>query len=179
MANNGYVGGLDIVGYDHVDGYDIVGGPSQGPAPVRGMAIPRGPGVQRGRPVAGMRGGEHVAHEMPDVARRQISPIPATLVPPGGTASVSFRPQRPIRIERLVLDAATVQGVFLTDLLIGADPQFVNAGAVPISVFQAQAFGTELRGNTAEPGIEITLSLLNTTVAPVTVGGCVIGTSLT
>ena len=69
--------------------------------------------------------------------------------------------------------------MFLTDLLIGAEPQFVNSGAVPVSAFQPTAFGTELRGNTAQPGITVTLRLQNTTGGAVTIGGAVIGSSLT
>jgi len=174
-----YVGG-EYVGGEHVGedvsglydivggGYDIVGAP---PAR-RGQRMPtRIPG----NPSMGVR----VMTDTPDVMRRQISPIPLTTIAAGATVDVEFRPQRPLRIERLILDGSSTAGVFLTDLLIGAEPQFVNSGAVPVSAFAPTAFGTDLRGNTAQPGITVTIRLQNTTGAGVTIGGAVIGSSLT
>lgn len=160
-----YVGGYDIVGADEVGDYDIGALDIVGAAAKRRM-----PGLSRG---------ERVMRDEGDIARRQVSPIPLTNIPANSTVLVSFRPQRPLRIERLILDGSSTNGVFLTDLLIGAEPQFVNAGAVPVSAFAPTAFGTSLRGNTAQPGIEVVLSLQNTTGAQVTIGGAVIGTSLT
>lgn len=175
-----YVGddvGEDVSGlYDIVGaGYDIVGAPRRGQQqrqPARGQRMP--PRIP-GNPSMGVR----VMTDTPDVMRRQISPIPLTTIAANTTVDVEFRPQRPLRIERLILDGTAVAGVFLTDLLIGAEPQFVNSGAVPISAFQPTAFGTELRGNTAQPGITVTIRLQNTTAAAVTIGGAVIGSSLT
>ena len=178
-----YVGddvGEDVSGmYDIVGaGYDIVGAP-----PARRGQQQRQPARQPARMPARMPGnpstGVRVMTDSPDVMRRQISPIPLTAIPANTTVDVEFRPQRPLRIERLILDGTTVAGIFLTDLLIGAEPQFVNSGAVPVSAFQPTAFGTDLRGNTAQPGITVTLRLQNTTGAPVTIGGSVIGSSLT
>lgn len=159
-----FVGGYDIVGEevggDDVGGYDIVGGPRR----------PRMPGLPQG---------VRAISDKPDVGRRQIAPIPLTTIPANSTVNVEFRPQRPIRIERLIIDGATIAGLFVTDILIGAEPQFVNSGAVPASVFAPLAFGTDLRGNTAQPGISVTIAFQNTTGAPITFGGAVIGTSLT
>jgi hypothetical protein len=171
------VGGMyDIVGAEDVGGmYDIVGAPRRGqqrqPAQRHPAQRPRMPG----NPSNGVR----VMTDSPDVMRRQISPIPLTTIAANTTVDVEFRPQRPLRIERLILDGTVVAGVFLTDLLIGAEPQFVNSGAVPVSAFQPTAFGTDLRGNTAQPGITVTLRLQNTTGGAVTIGGAVIGSSLT
>jgi hypothetical protein len=159
-----YIGGYDIVGADEVGDYDV------GAVDIVGAGKRRMPGLTRG---------ERVMRDEGDVARRQVSPIPLTSIPAGATVLVAFRPQRPLRIERLILDGSVTAGVFLTDLLIGAEPQFVNAGAVPISTFAPTAFGTSLRGNTAQPGIEVTLSIQNTTAGTVVIGGAVIGTSLT
>lgn len=159
----------DVSGmYDIVGGYDIVGAP---PAR-RGQRMPP---RMAGNPSAGVR----VMTDSPDIMRRQISPIPLTTVAANSTIDVEFRPQRPLRIERLILDGSSTAGVFLTDLLIGAEPQFVNSGAVPVSAFAPTAFGTDLRGNTAQPGITVTIRLQNTTGAAVTIGGAVIGSSLT
>lgn len=191
MTPTDYVGGLtDIVGEDVGDdvgdemGYDVsgyeIGAPRRGPGgmrrgPVRGMPMPRAMAAR----IPGLTGQTAVVNEVPSVGRRQIAPIPLTTVNALSTVDVELRPQRPIRIERLVLDGVTLAGLFLTDLLIGAEPQFVNAGAVPASTFAPTAFGTDLRGNTAQPGIAVVLRFQNTTGGAITVGGALIGTSLT
>lgn len=163
-----YVGD-DEMGADDETGYDIVG-------------------AGKKRRMAGLAGTpKRVLSDAPDIARRQISPIPFTTIPPNGTVTVTFRPQRPIRVERLILDGVvaaggSVAGVFLTDMLVGAEPQFVNGGAVPLSTFQPNAFGTSLKGNTAQPGIDVSLTFRNTNAGvgqDASIGGAVIGTSLT
>jgi len=160
------VGGYDIVGAP--EGYDIVGAP---PARRQFQQPPRMPG----NPSQGVR----VMRDQPDIMRRQIAPIELTTIAAGATATIELRPQRPIRIERLLLDGATLGGLFVTDLLIGAETQFVNSGAVPVSVFAPTAFGTDLRGNTASPGITVTVRVLNSTGGALTIGGAIIGSSLT
>lgn len=136
-------------------------------------------GQRRPHEVPGMVGAQQLRSVGESIARRQISPVPLTSVPANSTANATFRPQRPLRAERLVLDGAALGGLFVTDFLIGADPQFVNSGAVPASSFSPQAFNMELRGNTADPGIDITITFHNTTGAAIVVGGMLLGTSLT
>lgn len=176
---NDYVGGLtdivgdemgaDEMGADDVMGYEV-GAARRRRAPARPGQMARLPGLT---------GAARVVDEVPQVGRRQIAPIPFTTVNAGQTIDIELRPQRPIRIERLVLDGLTVAGLFLQDILIGAEPQFVNAGSVPFSTFQPQAFGTDLRGNTAQPGIAVTLRVFNSTAGNLSFGGALIGTSLT
>lgn len=184
-----YVGeeiGVDIVGDQYgVDGYgsevglaDIVG-EAVNKAIARDRAHRNGAQTRPVQRMAGLVGNQRVVRDENSIARRQMAPMPLTTVGAGATVTVSFRPQRPIRAERLVLDGATVAGVFVTDFLIGAEPQFVNSGAVPVSVFSPTGFNMELRGNTAQPGIDVTLTFNNTTGAPVTLGGMLLGTSLT
>lgn len=181
-----YVGdeiGVDIVGDQYgVEGY----GDEVGLADIVGDAVKQAVAKvqqQRGRQapprMAGLVGAQRVVRDTASIARRQMAPMPLTTIQAGASATVSFRPQRPIRAERLVLDGAIVAGVFVTDFLIGADPQFVNSGAVPVSVFAPTGFNMELRGNTAQPGIDVTLTFNNTTGVAVTLGGMLLGTSLT
>lgn len=179
-----YVGeeiGVDIVGDQYgVEGY----GDEVGLADIVGEAVKNAvKQAQARRPppprMAGLVGQQRIVRDTNTIARRQMAPMPLTTVAAGATATISFRPQRPIRAERLVLDGASVAGVFVTDFLIGAEPQFVNSGAVPVSVFAPTGFNMELRGNTAQPGIDVTLTFNNTTGAAVTIGGMLLGTSLT
>lgn len=182
MSNMDYVGGLsDIVGDDvgdemagdDVGGYDMVGaGPSRRR---RGMRLPAALAAR----VPGLPEGARVVDEVPQIGRRQIAPIPQTTVPANGSVTVEFRPQRPIRVERLVIDGTSLTGIFLDDFLIGAEPQFVNSGSVPASTFAPTAFGVGLRGNTAQPGISVSLRFSNTTNVQQIIGGALLGTSLT
>lgn len=189
MSDYGYVGGLtDIVG-DEMGADDVgdeMGADDIGDEIGRRRRLPQRmpqrmpqPRGMRLAPLPGLTGQARIADEVPQVGRRQIAPIPFTTVNAGATVDVELRPQRPIRIERLVLDGANVAGLFLTDLLVGAEPQFVNAGAVPLSTFAPTAFGVELRGNTAQPGIAVVLRVNNTTAGNLSFGGALIGTSLT
>ena len=103
------------------------------------------------------------------------------------TASLTTRPMRPLRIERIVLVAAKTSGgsastgsTYITQLVVGAEPQFVNAGAVPIEVFAFNAVGVVLQGNTVNPGIDLTFDFANYDSANgIVIGGTIIGTSLT
>lgn len=163
------IGMVDLVG--EVGLNEIVGD-----AVKKVLAQARRPQQQR---PAGLPPGATIRKDQNSIARRQISPIPLTTIAAGATEVITWRPQRPIRVERLVVDASVANGVFITDFTVGAEPQFVNQGAVPTSAFAANAFGTELQGNTASPGIDITLVVRNTTGGAASVGGMVIGTSLT
>ena len=65
----------------------------------------RMPARMPGNPSLGVR----VMSDSPDVMRRQISPIPLTTIAANTTVDVEFRPQRPLRIERLILDGTVVR----------------------------------------------------------------------
>ncbi len=168
----GEIGLTDIVGqYGEVGLADIVG-----EAVRNAVAKARGGGAPR---LPGLVGNQKLMDDNASIARRQMAPMPLTTVPANSTVTVTIRPQRPIRAERLVLDGSQIAGIFVTDFLVGAEPQFVNSGAVPATVFSPTGFNMELRGNTAQPGIDITLVLQNTTGAGITIGGMLLGTSLT
>jgi hypothetical protein len=154
-------------------GYDIVGDDDVGAAAAsKGAAI---------TPQAGLSGrGPRLVREAPNrVMRRQFAPVPNTVVPAGGSTVVAVRPQRIFRADRLVLNSTTVPSfVTISEINVGAQPQLVNQGNIPISVFAANAFDTYLRGDTATPGIDITIRLDNSGGAPETVGGTFIGESV-
>lgn len=121
-------------------------------------------------------GGQHI--------RRQILPFGTATVAPGGTANLTVLTQRPMRVDRLTVTqyvspfGAVTQGIQITGLTVGVDPQFSAAGDVDAANFAPGAFGTELRGSTANPGITITLSLRNPTAAAIDVNSTIIGESL-
>lgn len=95
--------------------------------------------------------------------RRQICPLPITKVLKGTEALITLTPQRGFRVERLVLqsDAAGTSKCVVNSINVGATPQFVSDGSVPIQAFANVAISTSLRGDTASPGITITLRVQN------------------
>lgn len=117
---------------------------------------------------------------MQHVTRRQISPLPRTSVLKNTTAIATVLPQRAIRVQRLVLQSDTSPTVLtVNNITVGARPQFVNAGNVPIGVFASNAFDVELRGDTASPGISITVEFENpAATADEVVSGAIIGEAL-
>jgi hypothetical protein len=167
---DGYVGAADIVGLARRSGVT----PAQALAAVRAgaMAIP------------GLRPGQRVGQSTPDVARTQISPLPVMNLPAGigSSATFTWQPQRPFRLERLFLQSVvspTNQDFVITNLVVGADPQFVNEGPVPGSMFLQNAVGCHLRGNTANPGVTLSITVQNLTAGAISIFGGIIGTSLT
>lgn len=104
----------------------------------------------------------------------QYLPIPVTTIADAASVTLTLTPQRPIQVSRLVLVTPDV-GFILTDFRVGATPQGVQTGAVPVEIFAPGAFGVGLRGDWAYPGTTISLSFTNNSGASGTVGGAIIG----
>jgi len=152
----------DEAGDFEITGEDIAAAP-------RGLTAPRGapPGVVREPP--------------PRRRLSQTMPFNTLVLAAGATGVLTAQPQRPIRLERLFLDSPTAGGLSnfaVSNIVIGADQQFVNTGNAPAIMFSFNAVGANLRGTTANPGIVIAITVVNVSGAPATIGGAVIGTSL-
>lgn len=194
MAN-----GYEIVGWapyagdsPEVSGYDIVGqakaaaarpmlplaalaglGPGNAaPQAPPGMMPVWGPAALPPRPTV-------MQSASPSEMRRQVLPVGNQSIPAGGTVTFQTIPQRPFRCERLVITHAGAPGdVLVNDVRVGATPQFVAAGSVSAEVFQATAVGSSLRGDTAQPGITVSVQVQNTSAGPLTVNAAIIGEAL-
>lgn len=105
----------------------------------------------------------------------------------GTTVVLTQQPQRPIKVERVVIiaekDGAVAAGIELVDdLKVGTQSQLASNGAVPASAFAPDAFDVELDGDVAVPGTNVTLEL-SRTAAPgvgtdVLVAACIIGSAV-
>lgn len=97
----------------------------------------------------------------------------------GATVTVTARPQRPFRVERLVIPATAATFV-LSQFVVGADSQLVNLGGeVDASVFGPTAVGIMLSGSSATSAMDISLTLTNITAGALTLRGiALIGTAL-
>jgi hypothetical protein len=91
----------------------------------------------------------------------QWSPLPVTIiVSPATTGSAVWRPQRIFRAQKLIIASSmeSTTTASVSAFNIGATPQFVNDGNVPIIAFQNTTVGTIFRGDTCNPGIDITVA---------------------
>lgn len=175
---------FDIVG-EEPDSTDVSGEVGFGPFRFGGpiTALARRAPMATARPVTGAvatPSGATVIQRAPTgVTRRQILPIPATSVAGGGQATITLQPQRHFRVERLVLASnAAPSAVVVSDISVGAEREFLGAGDVPIAAFAADAVGTGLRGNTASPGVTVSITLRNLGTEAEQISGAFFGTSL-
>ena len=82
----------------------------------------------------------------------------------GTTLTLSAKPQRGFRGERLVLDirrvgpTAIASPVILSRFAIGDLNQLVGGGALPADIFAADAFGVRLMMDAAFPGVNVDLT---------------------
>jgi hypothetical protein len=106
-----------------------------------------------------------IAPDAGQVGLDQVMPFPnGTFTLTVGNLNLTAQPQRKFQLARLVIDTArigaTATGIVqVTQLTVGAEPQFVNTGSVPSSMFSSVAVGIHLRANAARPGVTVTLSL--------------------
>jgi len=134
-------------------------GGARGAATFRGMQIRRAPPVMSSMP-AGVQTGP----------TGKILPVPFSVANFTGAAvigALTARPQMPVRGKRLILnatgDTAAAQlianGAVVTSIMVGAQPVFPNAGAVPVTAFGPTATDTQLLLPNAAPGIEIVINV--------------------
>lgn len=160
--------GYDDMGYDDMGGDDEAGwnpfkrrraAPRRGVPAARRLAPPAAPAAARRQ---ALRQFQPDATGLP---LDQIMPFPAGVFTAAVTTLLlQAQPQREFQPRRLVIDlgrvGATATGlVTVTQFTVGADPQFVNTGAIPASMFQATAVGILLKPAAARPGVTISLGL--------------------
>ena len=97
----------------------------------------------------------------------------------GATQSVTCRPQRRFRADRLTISPGSTNWL-VNAIQIGVDPLFSTAsGSVGGGAFDPLATqGANLRATTADPGIDITVSVTNTTAGALRFTGAFTGPTL-
>jgi hypothetical protein len=150
----------EIFSGDEIVGTEIVGADNR--ARLRGQPL-RGPQVVQTRA---------------NTLYRQLLPIPVTNVGIGATATITMKPQRVMRVERLIVDAVVAPDFDIVSLNIGQENQYVAAGPIPAGIFVPDAVGITLRGSTASIGTEIVMEVKNNNAAAKNFKGAFIGTVL-
>lgn len=98
----------------------------------------------------------------------QILPFPSG---PGGAATVAAltqsalqtRPQRPFQCQRFAWPSTSSAFFSMQRLTFGVETMFVAEGSISVEVFAQTGVGVTLRGYIAYPGIDVTLTVTNTT----------------
>lgn len=108
--------------------------------------------------------------------REQPLPIPPTSFTTGQQQDIELRPQRLFRTERLVVSSVIAPYFRVLDVKIGQETQFVASGALPATIFSEVAVGVRLKGDTANLGNTIVVSLQNIDTSTRTFSGAIIGT---
>jgi len=101
--------------------------------------------------------------------------VSAAAVPAGGFARITTRPQVPFRLDRLVVPS-DLAGLFtIDDVKVGKNSQFAAEGSVPARIFQENAVGVCLKGDTAQVSMDVTLSVTNISGAAAFFRAAIIG----
>jgi hypothetical protein len=107
-------------------------------------------------------------------------PMPASsqvAVPPGSFL-VNVFPQNPFKVKRLVVVSSVAPSFTIEDIKVGTSSQLVAAGSLPAQAFTELAVAIPLVGDTATPGIQISLQITNITGAATFFRALMIGTAL-
>lgn len=110
----------------------------------------------------------------------ELQPLPISpffVSPADGVPRViTIRPQRTIRIERLIVPRA-LDGIWLIhDVIAMRTSQFAASGAIPADVFAPDAVGVRLRGDTVGVGGIINIVVSNDVDDLVPFSGAILGT---
>jgi len=97
----------------------------------------------------------------------------ATLV----AGDITGRPQRKFRTERLVVDSNIAGDFTFSRLLIGQNNMFVANGDASCQLFTEAAVGMRLRGYTAVPGLDITITVTNRSLGTLIFSGGIVGSA--
>jgi hypothetical protein len=122
--------------------------------------------------------GPRVVQTRANTLYRQLLPVPVTNVGIGATVAITMKPQRIMRVERLIVDAVVAPDFDIVSLNIGQENQYVANGVIPAGIFVPDAVGITLRGSTAGVGTEIVMEVKNNNAAAKNFKGAFIGTVL-
>lgn len=108
----------------------------------------------------------------PSQARRYPLGLGTTALAANATAVITVNPQLPFKLMRLSTPSTNVT---IDNIQIGTVSQFVAAGGIPAEVFAPNAIGVDLKGDTAVPGVQIQITVTDTSGAANTFRGAFFG----
>lgn len=108
----------------------------------------------------------------PSQARRYPLGLGTTVLAANATAVITVNPQLPFKLMRLSTPSTNVT---VDNIQIGTVSQFVAAGGIPAEVFAPNAIAVDLKGDTAVPGVQIQITVTDTSGAANTFTGAFFG----
>ena len=86
------------------------------------------------------------------------------------TVTFTVRPQIAIKVQKLLILETNIGAVApgvstVTVMNVGNASQFAGSGAVPVATFGPTVYGNVLHGDVAEPGVDLTMTVVRT-IAP-------------
>lgn len=118
------------------------------------------------------RRGLMLARQKQTQARRYPLGLGSTALLANATAVITVNPQLPFKLMRLSTPST---GITVDNIQIGTVSQFVAAGGIPAEVFAPNAIAVDLKGDTAVPGVQIQITVTDTSGAPNTFTGAFFG----
>lgn len=108
----------------------------------------------------------------PSQARTYPLGLGTTALAANATAVITVNPQLPFKLMKLATPSTNVQ---VDNIQIGTVSQFVAAGGIPAEVFAPNSVGVGLKGDTAVPGVQIQITVTDTSGAANTFTGAFFG----
>ena len=103
-----------------------------------------------------------VVKKPPQKSRVQSIGFNSKGIAPGDTIDIPARPQVKFRGTRLSIPSSIATSFLIEDLKVGRNSQFVASGAPSAETFKDTATSDNIATDTAEPGMDIVLSVTNT-----------------
>jgi hypothetical protein len=103
-----------------------------------------------------------VVKKPPQKSRVQSIGFNSKGIAPGDTVDIPARPQVKFRGTRLSIPSSIAPSFLIEDLKVGRNSQFVASGAQSAETFKDTATSDNIATDTAEPGMDIVLSVTNT-----------------
>lgn len=160
-------------------GYQIVGGHvyDDDGNMVGALVLPRNLNLGRGgaggglarlpfSPNAGARAaaaplGPRLRETMPSRIDETPLPVTATSVAAGATAVIPITSQIIFEPKRLIVPDSIAPFFTIDDFRVGNVPLFAGAGSVPAEAFSPQSVNPNIRKITANPGVQVILTVTN------------------
>lgn len=179
------VTGADLIlGMGAPFGEDIVGGDMLGQDLSMGTALVLGqdPGAQamaRGAiQEKVLSASTAMVTRRPHKARRFPLGITPTNIAAGAAQSINVQPQTYFRAERMFVPATIGPFFSIRDIKVGNVSQFPANIEVPAEIFSQTGVDTDIRLDTNDPAIFLSVDALNISLAPAVFRGAFIGTAV-
>ena len=175
QANSGAVNGYELVG-----NYQLVGNGMNAMVqqqPVQQMQMVRAMAAPNVVPSLGFTEALQTA-DLTRFIHQKIAGLGSQTIGAGATVDFVLNAKEVIRIERMLVDAASLAGIQVIQMSVGTRNLNLGGGSIPASVFAPTAFDTRLSAETVNPGIPFTVTIRNTTTGNVDVSVACIGKGL-